>query len=490
MGKGFLSAIAVLVASAGLVCGQPGPSSLSVPPGPPVYLPDPSAAVQPVGCYGVMAAPGAMMPPPPPSYPGGPGGCVPGYGPIRPLYSRNNAFGPREVVRKQENAFEMAQDHPQDLQNNAWAPSRCCCPWCWVDGQFLLWWVHKPLPEAIVTSGPDASQGVLGQPGTFPLFGSQNPSDTTQPGFRLTAGYWIDCLCLGIEASGLVLIQRATNFDERSDANGNPVLARPYFNITTGLQDRELAGFPGAFAGGITAAYSLEMWGAEANLVYNPYKATANFPEFLIGFRYLDLEEHLNIQENFTILANGLSGFNGAVVGPGNAIAENDFFQTRNTFYGGQVGVRFRHDVWFLGFIELVGKVALGNNRQVLSIDGSTTLFPAGGGAPQTVPGALLALTTNIGQYERNRFTAIPEFSLNVGVYVTDNCRAYIGYNTLLWPGALRAGNQVDPNVNANFHPTNPGFNPAAGGPARPGVVFREDNFWVHGLNVGVAVNY
>ena len=98
------------------------------------------------------------------------------------------------------------------------------------------------------------------------------------------------------------LLQQATNVSFSSDANGFPVLSRPYFNVTTGQEDREAIAFPGQFRGGVNVSYSTLLGSGEGNFVWNPFKSTGNYPELLLGGRYIDLEDHLSINESITVL--------------------------------------------------------------------------------------------------------------------------------------------------------------------------------------------
>jgi hypothetical protein len=97
------------------------------------------------------------------------------------------------------------------------------------------------------------------------------------------------------------------------------------------------------------------------------------------GFRYLDLNEGLGVVENTQVLPT-------SPVFPGVNIRSFDQIDTRNRFYGGQLGVRA--EVWRNRFFaNVVGKVALGDTHQTVDINGATTITPPGG--PATLSAAL-----------------------------------------------------------------------------------------------------
>jgi hypothetical protein len=198
------------------------------------------------------------------------------------------------------------------------------------------------------------------------------------------------------------------------------------------------------------------------------------------GFRYLSLNESLCINECITVLPTAP-----APLIPGSTIQVIDCFETRNTFYGGQLGARGE---WCRGpwFSNISGLVALGNTHQDVRING-TTCFTNAGGPTVTQQGGLLALPTNIGCYSRDRFSVVPQLGLNVGRQLTNNVRIFAGYTVIYWSNVVRPGDQIDPVINPTQLPTAAGPG-ALVGPARPAFNFQESAVWVHGLNLGLEI--
>jgi hypothetical protein len=100
---------------------------------------------------------------------------------------------------------------------------------------------------------------------------------------------------------------------------------------------------------------------------------------------------------------------------------------------------------------------------------------------PAAEEGGLLALSSNIGDYERDRFSMIPELNINVGYKLTQRCKLRVGYTILYWTNVLRPGDQIDREINSTLLPGEVDSLP----PLRPLFDFKETNALVQGLNVG-----
>src|SRR5262249_6448166 len=152
-----------------------------------------------------------------------------------------------------------------------------------------------------------------------------------------------------------------------------------------------------------------KLWGAEVNYRCNLCCGcsslccgTTSRLDFLAGFRYLDLDEDLRITENVTV-TNVPPGGLPPGVGVGDQAFVQDQFHTRNQFYGGQIGLdwELRRGRWVL---DTRAKVALGNNHETIDIDGFQVVTHANG-TQQAFTGGLLALPSNIGHFQRDRFS-------------------------------------------------------------------------------------
>ena len=362
----------------------------------------------------------------------------------------------------------------------------------WVDAEYLLWWMKgSPLP-ALVTTGPATSPtpGAIGAPGTRVLFGGDSVGQDPFSGGRFTVGFWLnDCQTKGVELSYFFLGSRSNDFTAGSSgAPGSLILARPFFDSSTGLADSELIAFPGLASGSVQVRSSTGLQGAEANMTCNLCcsccgcgdccQPVSGYRVDLIGgFRYMNLGDELEIIENIHVLPT-------SPVLAGETIHGFDQINTRNQFYGGQIGIRT--EVWQgRWFADIVGKVALGATEQTIDINGATTLTPPLPGLGGR--GDLLTQSSNIGHYSRDVFSVLPELGLNVGYQVTNNLRLYAGYTFLYWSNVTRPGDAINLQVNSTRTPVS--LLPASG-PVAPLFTFRSSDFWVQGINIGMQLRY
>jgi Putative beta barrel porin-7 (BBP7) len=352
----------------------------------------------------------------------------------------------------------------------------------WSSVELLFWWARGQNAPPLITQGVDAaSPGRLGDPGTTILFGNGPLGQRMRMGIRTRGGFWVDeCQTLGVEGSFFFIANREISFIHNCQVGD--VIARPFFNtdpLVNG-QDAEIICQPGVSSGNVTVTGLNEMFGADANVRRNICGTDGYRVDLVGGFRYMHLYDDLQITENLTNL-----DANRGVVGEGFVI--RDRFQTRNDFYGGQFGLagEFRDGQWFIDWRALV---ALGSNVRTVVISGATTfLDPVPGGNPATQPGGLFAQQSNIGTFRSNQFAVVPEFNINFGFNVTPCLRVWAGYTFMYWNSIMRAGEQIDLNVDANQMPTRAA--PGAPG-AQPSFITRENDLWIHGLSLGMQWRY
>ncbi len=415
---------------------------------------------------------------------GAPAAAFAGRGGTQPAFPQDSLFGP-------------------EVADVGAAGSGGSAAQYWLRAEYLLWWTKgSRLPPIVTTGQPGATPlpGALGQADTRILYGDDGGTGRPRSGGRFTGGLWLDCChTVGVEGSYFFLADRNTRFDAASDATlGSPLIARPFFDVLTGRQNAQLVAFP-ALAGGTTplpaggaglasgdihaSTYS-RFQGADVNAFCCLCTGCNYSVQALAGFRYLQLNEGFDVRESTRVnpaLPAGAPFFGGSTI----AIA--DQFDTRNNFYGGQVGLRgeVRRGAFFLA---AQAKVALGVTHQTVDILGSTAITPAGGPTVVT-PAGFLASGSNSGHYVRDRFSVVPEVGVNAGVQVTDNLRAFVGYNFLYWSSVVRPADQIDVGLSGTQIPTDTRFNPAAG-PARPGGPIRDTGYWAQGISFGVELRF
>ncbi len=341
---------------------------------------------------------------------------------------------------------------PDDGSCESCPPDRgeCCWPWfSWAvanrveaRAEWLLWWGKGNSVPPLVTTGPasqtQAEAGVFGAPGTTVLFGNSDLNDATRNGGRVTLDYWLACdHSLGLEAQYLGLGDDTQTFTANN--NTNSILARPFVNVATLAEDSGLIAYPGVQSGNIRISATTDFQGADLLLRKTWLCYQGARLDFLVGYRYLRLNDDLNINELDTFINPA------GLVPVGSTLTLLDHFSTLNEFQGADLGLATDWHCcrWSLGFLM---KVGLGNTNSHVSIDGSTTAQEPTL-APLTSPGGFLAQTSNSGVYQRNQFSVVPELGLNLGYDLRPHLRVVAGYTLIYWSGVARTGDQIDLNL-------------------------------------------
>ena len=388
----------------------------------------------------------------------------------------------------------------------------------WFGAGPLVWWIKKaPAPGPLVTTGTTTGQGILGQPDTQILFGTDCFDFERFFGFQVHGGTWLNCLHnWGIEAGGFYLAQQSIDTTFASDSSGNPLLARPFNDAVTATPFRLLvaspgvAGQPALLTGSVSVHADSQFWGSEVNLIRNLTSCEDWHFDMLFGFRYLDLAENLRVVSASQSMVPGLLSFNAPT--PQNPLATiplssltvADRFFTRNQFYGGQIGGRFER--WSGPFfLSLLGKVALGPNHESIKTFGFSQGQAVNGGVatqtggllavgnvilpPQFVTPGRAAILGNIGRTTTNWFVVVPEVGVQAGVQMTEAIRVSLGYNFLFINSVARPGSQVNPTINRALVPSDPVFG-SASGPNQPAVSSKQETFFAHGALLNLELCY
>ncbi|MBY0525749.1 MAG: BBP7 family outer membrane beta-barrel protein [Gemmataceae bacterium] len=373
-----------------------------------------------------------------------------------------------------------------------WACNDCAKERCfYASAEYLLWWLKaSPVPAPLLTTSTDATtnpRAILGLPGTVVLFGGQSYDLAPSSGGRVTAGWQLSSV-VAVEASGFLLQSQSRRFSVRSDAVGNPVLATPFFDAVNNQEFSSFYSLPTPTGGSAAFEFQLtnRLWGAEANATARVFQNDCVRLNVLAGFRYVDLQERLRIRNAATFFG-ATDIFQVASFPPFSQFPGFDDFDTRNQFYGGQLGAQLdvqRGKFLFCGQV----KVALGAMHQVVTIAGSTGAIPPGSSASVlSVPGDSYALLSNIGRTTQNEFAVVPEVRLSVGYQITEHVNVSVGYNFLYLSDVLRPGDQIDRRVNAALIPT---FGIAPPGALLPAVPLKSSDFFAHGINFALGVQF
>ncbi len=403
-----------------------------------------------------------------------------------------------ELAGYYEDEIQPAGYNEESMQENPWVeqpemiveesgyssgpsmPMQRDFPW-WFRGEYIGWWGKGIDLPALLTTSPAgtgaARAGLLGDPGTQILFGNDSYDEDLRGGIRFSFGYWLDHgHCQGIEAYIFSLEEASLSYSN-SSTGGLPILARPFFDASQQQYVAQLLAHPDVANGQFDFNFSTETTGAGVLLRTNAARSCEHNVDFLGGYRYTRVEDSLNINDQLTSTATGGN------VPLGTVVAGFDTIDTSNEFHGVDLGmaIDFKRDRWTFTFL---GKCALGNMAQDIHIDGSTTVTVPGAGSTTTA-GGLLTQPTNIGDFSRDKFTVVPEASINAR-YVL-NCRwtALFGYNFIYWNNVVRADDQIDFRVNTTQIGGGTLF-----GPGQPELEFKETNYWLQGVNAGLELHF
>lgn len=406
--------------------------------------------------------------------------------------------------------------------------ANCCPPRFWIRGEYLMWWTNGSyLPPLVTTSPVGDPIGIIGAPNTEILFGDQRVHNTSRSNYRVKFGYWTDCCedC-GIEAEYFDLGGDPAKFSRL--CNGTTALARPFYDVVNDQWASQIICYPGVSVGqvhvdandhfqslGVAIRRNLWCWepcyavgggcrdeyyqcgqcgtgceqykcdecggcgdcgGCTGGCAIDPCYRSFRI-DWVAGYRHMRLNDHLTVAEHLVVTENV------PPIVPGTMYSIVDDFRAINEFHGAELGLitQLRRGRWSL---ELLAKMAFGNNHQVARVNGSTEVTVPGQ-ATNRYTGGLLALPTNIGHYWRNNFVVVPQFGAEVGFQLNHCVKITGGYNFLYWANVARSGSQIDLGINASQLP--PG---SLSGEARPAFNLRGADFWAQGFTAGVELSF
>src|SRR5262249_23454370 len=129
-------------------------------------------------------------------------------------------------------------------------------------------------PLATIGAPADPNPGALGQEGTVVIFGDRNIDFGMLSGVKGEVGLFIDCEDhWSLEAAGMYAFPTHVHFRQQSDANGSPIITRPFFNVVTEKQAAFADSLPGIFAGSFNADARSQFVSAEFNIRNHDYGA-------------------------------------------------------------------------------------------------------------------------------------------------------------------------------------------------------------------------
>jgi Putative beta barrel porin-7 (BBP7) len=346
-----------------------------------------------------------------------------------------------------------------------------------LSGEYLLWFVRaQSLPPLLTTSSP-ANNGIIGQGDTRVIYGNVTPTDTRHSGARFGAMYRLNDTW-ALDGNVWFLGRNGSEFRATSDQY--PVLARPFFNVNSNSNFSQLITSPGLSTGSASVISETSLWGAEINARRGLLCLGCNRIDALVGFRYLNLSESLQITENFQRTANSNTGIGVPNVAGGTVI---DRFRTENHFYGVNLGLagEMNRGWWFVQGRATVG---LGSINQVAELTGSQALTTTAGGVINANGGLLVLPGANAGRFSRSQFGVVPDIGLTVGLNLTERLRFGVGYNFIYMNSVVRPAGQIDTGLDVTRIPNFPITpTPTAISGVRPATpILRTSDFFAQGI--------
>ena len=349
----------------------------------------------------------------------------------------------------------------------------------WFDLEYLLFFNKERYIPELVTQSPAGTPlnlaGQLGQPTTQLIYGDTHVGNGPYSGVRVAGGRWLDQQRTYGLGGRFFFVGGSDDFDRNSD--GDPILARPYFDTDLGAPSSLLVAFPGLSSGSVNVESSNSALGFDIFLRKLLLSGYCNRLDFIGGYHHSRVDDKVTIEN--TIVNQDISR-----APLGTSVLTEDEFKMHNEFQGGFIGIMGSSEDGPLSW-NMLAKVAFGNMNQEARISGSTTsTVPGPGGSSFTDSIGLLALPSNIGTFDQDEFAIVPEVSLSMGYNVSQNFRVTLGYTLIYWSEVALAGDLINNSIDT----TQLSGNTSATEPGIPEL--KSQDFWYSGLSIGGSLRY
>ena len=510
MRRGFLGSIVALAAGAGAAFGQ-GPAPLAPRDFPPAAVGRAGDVIPAQGPVPTLMPPNTFGPPGDPLGMGPTAGLGP---PPGPMYPPPGPYG-----------APMFQPPPPGAGGPGGAGADCgfTAPQWWVGGDYMLSFVTpQPIPFPLLTTSSPNQAGLLGNPTTIQLINGDDIKYSAFSGFRLNGGFFGDAdRRFGFDMTALYT-ERAeyqrmfTSVLPGSQSANIPVLARPFIDSTTGLSSSLVLTNTDIGTGSSVFTTRTETWGIDPAALWNVFRSSPGSGrgmsvDFLAGYKFFQVRESLSMEsfvnlnhvQTIPIIRVGPFGVpvqvgvriipipinvGGVLTGSPATVAIADRFQVTNRFNGGFIGLRgeCRYGMWTL---NTTAKFGVGNMHQMLQIQGTTSFINPQTGNSGAAYGGLYANSSNIGKFDNDEFAVIPDISLNVGINLTKQVSAYVGYTVIYVNRVARPGDQLNPVIDSTTVPFSPNYGNLGSVPGTARL-FNQNEFWLQGVNFGFQFRY
>ena len=346
-----------------------------------------------------------------------------------------------------------------------------------------------------------------------------------QSGYRLGAGYVLEQDSgLAIVGNVIMLPKDSYYLSSVTGLNDFPILLQTGFSDTINIVLPPVAGGSASLQTqtyAITLARQVDstifanasafVGGAEINARGRDlYMGDMNFSGVL-GFRYFQLQEALNVNSQYTILRpDGVfDPLSLDFTVPININSKsNDQIKVYNHFIGPQIGFNadFNFDRWSvmtgvklgIGVMHQVAKINSRTTQTVttetssLSQNGQGIITTTTNTSTTTSAGGLLFSPLDVGQYSRNQFGLLPEINAKLGFKATERIKLTVGYDFLLLANVLRAANQTQiiPYTNQLNVTGNGSTQSLSQSLQIPAFQYSTSNLIINGVNAGLQLDF
>jgi hypothetical protein len=347
----------------------------------------------------------------------------------------------------------------------------------WANAEYLLWESEGMYVPALATTStfgtPSAQAGVLGQPATAILKGQSRFNDDVRSGGRFELGWWLDPSQRDSLAATYFFVGQGYASFHVNPAD-NDIIARPFLNITTGLQDSRLIAYPNLVEGTVDIEAESAFHAAAIEYRRRAVESGRFKVDYIFGYMYAQLDESVFIRDS----SLSLSG-----VTQGTQIDLYDEFDSNNAFHGVSLGLAAHEELGERWTGDVFAKASLGGVASSTTIAGETATTL--NGVTTTNAGGLLSQGSNLGTHREGYVSSAWELGLKLRRRLTVHSSLVFGYSWFLLSDVERAGEQIDLGVNVTQIP--PGNLVGAARPAFPGA---KSTFWTQGLSFGLEARF
>ncbi len=306
---------------------------------------------------------------------------------------------------------------------------------------------------------PTLAQANPGTVGATSLFGGNGRiGESSESGGRFTLGTWLDTC----QSHSLVGRFWGVGREEESffvDGTFGQAVGIPFeqavpplgtfYDIISSPAD------PGEF---LAIDLKTEVYGADAAIRRRWVEGLGGRIDFLWGYQFMRVNESL-----------GISGSGTNVLGQVRNVTES--FDIDNEFHGGQLGLALHYEECGWTFDGLF-KVGLGGLSRRAALRAQSNIGAGDEG--------YFVYPSNSGISNDTEFAVMPEISLGLGYALNSNVDFTVGYSYLMLSDVIQIDGMIDTTIDTAAVPTT----------GRPSRNFRSNDYWLHGVHFGVAINY